>query len=198
MAYPATHWFCPDIDTLFAHVVATWSTGVCGLFRWTLASCMISHGMLQYQNRVPQISLKNRNCKTFRPHSADEAAFFLTYLTLVVFAVIRVVTALFIKETLASAANDVAWQQSCWYPPILTDRHRQEQPIFVYFIIFYICKHLGSSWERFPGFWRWFVSKTSVLFNFQNVLEGCAICHRLKGTTLNHLRISIPGFPNMA
>ncbi|CAK9106609.1 Voltage-dependent T-type calcium channel subunit alpha-1G, partial [Durusdinium trenchii] len=34
------------------------------------------------------------------------AAFFLTYLTLVVFAVIRVVTALFIKETLASAAND--------------------------------------------------------------------------------------------
>lgn len=34
------------------------------------------------------------------------ATFFLTYLTLVVFAVIRVVTALFIKETLASAAND--------------------------------------------------------------------------------------------
>eukprot|EP00435_Cladocopium_sp_Y103_P036608 s1334_g9.t1 len=37
---------------------------------------------------------------------ACPAAFFLTYLTLVVFAVIRVVTALFIKETLASAAND--------------------------------------------------------------------------------------------
>jgi len=34
------------------------------------------------------------------------ALFFLTYITLVVFAVIRVVTALFLKETLASAAND--------------------------------------------------------------------------------------------
>ncbi|CAE7360253.1 Scn11a, partial [Symbiodinium necroappetens] len=31
---------------------------------------------------------------------------FLTYITLVVFAVIRIVTALFLKETLASAAND--------------------------------------------------------------------------------------------
>jgi len=34
------------------------------------------------------------------------ALFFLTYITLVVFAVIRVVTALFLKETLASAEND--------------------------------------------------------------------------------------------
>lgn len=34
------------------------------------------------------------------------AVLFLPYIALVVFAVIRVVTALFIKETLASAAND--------------------------------------------------------------------------------------------
>ena len=34
------------------------------------------------------------------------AVLFLSYITLVVFAVIRIVTALFLKETLASAAND--------------------------------------------------------------------------------------------
>ena len=42
--------------------------------------------------------------------SAWYAVPFLGYITLVVFAVIRIVTALFLKETLASAANDADMQ----------------------------------------------------------------------------------------